>query len=52
MTVTPKGTREAAAAAMAKEFQKPDPKSVVNGKEEEEEYSTLDRDKHKRDIAD
>ena len=33
MTVTRKETREAAAAATAEEFQKPDHKSVANGEE-------------------
>ena len=52
MIVTRKGTSEAAAAATAKEFQKSDHESVANGKEEEEEDSTLDREKRERDIAD
>ena len=52
MTVTRKGTREAAAAATTKEFQKCDHKSVANGKKEEEEDSTLDSEKRQRDIED
>ena len=52
MTVTRKGTREAAAVATSEEFQKSDHKIVVNGKEEEEEDSTSDREKRKRNIAD
>ena len=52
MTVTRKGTRGAIAAATSEEFQKSDHKIVVNDKEEEEEGSTLDSKKRKRDIAD
>ena len=52
MTVTQKGTREAAAVATSKEFQKSDHKSVAKGKEEVEEDSTLDSKKLERDIAD
>ena len=52
MTVTQKRTREVSAAATAKESQKSDHKSVANGKEEDEEDSTLDSKKRERDIAD
>ena len=52
MTVTRKGTREAASAAMAEEFQKSDHKSAANGEEQEEEDSTLESKKRRRDIMD
>ena len=52
MTVRRKETREAAAEATAKEFLKFYHKSVANGKELEEDDSTLDSEKRKRDIAD
>ena len=51
MTVTRKGTRKVAAAATAEELQKFDHESVAKGKEEEEEDSTLDSKKRKRDIV-
>ena len=50
MTVTQKGTREAAAAATAKEFLQSDHESVANGKEVEEDYATLDSRKREREI--
>ena len=52
MTVTQKGTREAAATATEQECQKSDHKNVTNGKEEEEEGYTSDSEKHERDITD
>ena len=51
MIVTQKGTREAAAAATAEDFPKSYHKSVANGKEVEEDDSTSDIKKRKRDIA-
>ena len=51
MTVTLKGTREAATAATAKEFLRSDHKIVVDGKEVEEDDSTLDSKKRERDIT-
>ena len=50
MTVTLKGTREAAAAAMAKEFQKSDHEINASGEEEEDEDSTSDSEKQEKDI--
>ena len=52
MTVTRKRKREAAASATAEEFLKYDHKSVANGEEVEEDDSTSDSEKRKRDIAD
>ena len=52
MTVTRKGTREATAAAKAEEFLQSDHESVTNGEEVEEDDSTSDSKKCKRDIAD
>ena len=52
MTVTQKGTRATAAAATAKEFLQSAHKSVKNGKEVEEDDSTLDSEQRERDIAD
>ena len=51
MTVTRKGTREATATATAEEFLQSDHESVANGEEVEEDDSTLDSKKCKRDIA-
>ena len=52
MTLTQKVTRAAAAADTAKEFLQYYHKSVVNGKEVEEDDATLDSKKRKRYIAD
>ena len=52
MILPQKVTREAAAAATAKEFLQSDHQSVTNDKEVEEEDSTSDIEKCERDIAD
>ena len=52
MTVTRKGTKEAAAAATDEEFLQSNQESVANGEEVEEDDSASDSEKRERDIAD